>query len=223
MRYGGIVLCGGKSSRMGLPKATLPFGAEPMLSRVVRLLSEVAKPIVVVAARGQQLPDIAHDAILTYDQRADCGPLEGLYAGLLAIQDHAPAAYATSCDVPLIATAFVQQMFDLLNGHSIAVPRDGKYHHPLAAVYHTKILPNIKALIDADRMRPFFLFQQVDTLEVPVDQLRPFDAELATLENLNRPEDYISAMARAGLNVPPEVLAKLHGSGNASEQGNPEL
>ncbi len=47
---GGIVLCGGQSKRMGRPKAWLPFGGETMLERVVRLLSEVVHPIVVVAA-----------------------------------------------------------------------------------------------------------------------------------------------------------------------------
>ena len=51
----GIVLCGGKSTRMGVPKATLPFGPETMLQRVVRLLGTVVSPIVVVAARGQEL------------------------------------------------------------------------------------------------------------------------------------------------------------------------
>ena len=37
MKRGGIVLCGGKSTRMGRDKATLPFGPELMLERVVRL------------------------------------------------------------------------------------------------------------------------------------------------------------------------------------------
>ncbi|MCA9117229.1 MAG: NTP transferase domain-containing protein, partial [Planctomycetaceae bacterium] len=55
-RVAGIVLCGGRSSRMGQPKHLLPFGDETMLQRVVRTLSAVVSPVVVVAARGQQLP-----------------------------------------------------------------------------------------------------------------------------------------------------------------------
>ena len=39
---------------MGVPKATLPFGPETMLQRVVRVLGGVVAPIVVVAARDQQ-------------------------------------------------------------------------------------------------------------------------------------------------------------------------
>ena len=40
---------------MGAPKLALPFGPETMLARVVRLLGEACRPIVVVAAPGQEL------------------------------------------------------------------------------------------------------------------------------------------------------------------------
>ena len=59
MTVGGIVLCGGRSTRMGVPKATLPFGPETMLQRVVRLLDTVIGPIVVVAARDWDTADVS--------------------------------------------------------------------------------------------------------------------------------------------------------------------
>ena len=49
---GAVVLCGGRSSRMGRPKAWLPFGDEVLLQRVVRRIAEAAWPIAVVAAPG---------------------------------------------------------------------------------------------------------------------------------------------------------------------------
>ena len=58
MTAGGIVLCGGKSTRMGVAKATLPFGPETMLQRVVRLLGTTVSPIAAVAARDQVLPEL---------------------------------------------------------------------------------------------------------------------------------------------------------------------
>ncbi len=71
---GGIVLCGGKSTRMGVAKATLPFGPETMLQRVVRLLGTVVSPIVVVAAREQELPALPAEVIVTRDEREAPGP-----------------------------------------------------------------------------------------------------------------------------------------------------
>src|SRR5271157_2359743 len=54
LKIGGIVLCGGQSTRMGRSKAWLAFGKETMLQRVVRILSETLSPIIVVAAPDQE-------------------------------------------------------------------------------------------------------------------------------------------------------------------------
>jgi molybdenum cofactor guanylyltransferase len=202
----GIVLCGGKSTRMGLAKATLPFGPEQMLQRVVRLLSSVVQPIVVVAAPLQELPPLPADVLLTRDEREGRGPLEGLLAGLTAIQPHAEAAYATSCDVPLLVPAFVEAMLVRLEDHDIAVPVEGKFAHPLAGVYRTRVLPHIQALLAGDQLRPAFLFERVDTRRVPVEELRPVDPELSTLRNLNAPADYLAALAAAGYESDPAVV-----------------
>src|SRR3712207_5253303 len=75
---GGIVLCGGRSSRMGQAKAWLPFGPELMLQRVVRLLGQAVQPIVVVAAEGQDLPPLPPKTEVVRDAVSDRGPLEGL-------------------------------------------------------------------------------------------------------------------------------------------------
>jgi molybdopterin-guanine dinucleotide biosynthesis protein A len=202
MRRGAIILCGGKSSRMGRDKATLPFGPEVMLQRVVRLLSEVVElgNLVVVAAPDQSLPQLPAGVTVTYDGRPERGPLEGLAAGFRAIADRADVVYATSCDVPLLIPAFVERMFDLLGNAEIAVPRDGEFHHPLAAVYRTSVLAHIETLLAADRLRPRFLFDELPTREVPVETLRSVDPHLATLKNLNHPEDYLAALASAGFN-----------------------
>ncbi len=200
MEKGAIILCGGKSSRMGRDKATLPFGPEQMLQRVVRLVGKVValENIVVVAAPEQTLPELPTAVAVARDRCQDRGPLEGLAAGLRALTGRADAAYATACDVPLLAPEFVARMFELLGEHEIAVPRDGEFHHPLAAVYRVTVLPQVQALLDADRLRPRYLFDEVDSRRVEVEELRSVDPRLLTLENLNQPQDYLAALATAG-------------------------
>jgi molybdopterin-guanine dinucleotide biosynthesis protein A len=202
MKRGGIVLCGGKSTRMGRDKATLPFGNELMLQRVVRLLGAAVEEIVVVAAPSQKLPLLDDKVLIVRDRREGRGPLEGLFAGLLAMQGRADIVYATSCDVPLLMPAFVSKMFELLGPHDIAVPKDDNFHHPLAAVYRvSSVLPAVEKLLAADRLRPVFLFEMCDTREVPLDELRDADKLLDSLINLNRPEDYQTALRRAEMEV----------------------
>lgn len=201
MVKGAIILCGGKSSRMGRDKATLPFGPEQMLQRVVRLVGAVVEPenIVVVAAPDQMLPDLPLSVTIARDLHKERGPLEGLAVGLQRLCGRADAAYATACDVPLLAPAFVARMFELLGDHDVAVPRDGEHHHPLAAVYRTSVLPHVERLLNADRLRPRYLFDEVNTHEVSVELLRSVDPQLSTLENLNFPADYLAALSSAGL------------------------
>jgi molybdopterin-guanine dinucleotide biosynthesis protein A len=207
MRKGAIILCGGKSSRMGRDKATMPFGPELMLQRVARLLS-VAVPVegmVVVAAPNQALPELPAGIQVVHDAEAYRGPLQGLATGLQAVGNRFDAIYATGCDVPLLVPAFVDRMFELLSDCDVAVPFDGERHHPLAAVYRPRVLPQIQKLLDANRFRPVYLFEHVPTRKIPVDELRAVDPQLATLKNVNRPDDYRDALIAAGFSVQSEA------------------
>jgi molybdopterin-guanine dinucleotide biosynthesis protein A len=194
----GIVLCGGKSTRMGSSKALLPFGSETMLQRVVRLLGEVVSPMVVVAALDQGLPALPPDVIIARDEREARGPLEGLRAGLRALPADVERAYVTSCDVPLLVPNFVRQMLDLAHDYDVAVMEIDGFTHPLSAVYRRATLPFVDDLLAQDRLRPVFLFEAVKTRRVRPDEMTA-DPELRTLRNLNTREDYERALLEAGL------------------------
>jgi molybdopterin-guanine dinucleotide biosynthesis protein A len=197
-RSGGIVLAGGKSTRMGSSKALLPFGPETMLQRVVRLLSGVVSPIVVVAAVEQTLPELPATVIVARDEHEGRGPLEGLRAGLKALPANVEAAYVTSCDVPLLVPGFVQQMLDLASGYDIAVLEIDGFTHPLSAIYRRATLRHVEELLAKNQLRPAFLFDAVNTRRVkPVEVTA--DPDLQTLRNLNTPDDYARALADAGL------------------------
>jgi len=156
---------------MGVPKATLLFGGETMLQRVVRLLGTVVSPIVVVAAREQVLP-----------------PSVDL-------------AYVTSCDVPLLEPRFVTRMVDLLQDDDIAVMEIDGFAHPLSAVYRRETLPHVEALLAQDKLRPAFLFEAMRTRRVKPEEMISVDPQLRTLRNLNTREDYLVALADAGFAV----------------------
>lgn len=199
MTASGIVLSGGRSTRMGVPKATLPFGPETMLQRVVRLLGTVVSPIVVVAARDQSLPELPADVKITHDEREQRGPLEGLRAGLKALPNSVDVAYITSCDVPLLVPAFVVRMVELLGDHDIAVMEIDGFPHPLSGVYRRDTLPHVEALLEKDKLRSGLLIDAVRTRRVRPEEMLSVDPQLRTLRNLNTREDYLAALSEAGL------------------------
>ena len=166
----------------------------------MRIVSSLIDPaaLVVVAAPDQILPELPREVVVARDDRPDRGPLEGIAAGLRSMPTGVDAVYATSCDVPLLIPAFVTMMFDQLGNHEVAVPFDGQFHHPLSSVYRPRVLTVVQSLLDSNRLRPRFLFDEVSTKEVPVEDLRAADPELSTLMNLNHPEDYLAALEKAG-------------------------
>ena len=197
---GAVVLCGGESRRMGRPKAWLPFGPELMLQRVVRLVGTVAGPIVVVAAPGQDLPELPAGASIVRDPIAGRGPLQGLAAGFEALGEEIDLVYATGTDVPFLEPKWIAHLAELIGEADLAIPSIGDYYHPLAALYRKRVvLPAIQHLLEQDRLRPLFLVEAVTTRVVQEHEMRVVDPELGTLRNLNHPEEYERALRDAGL------------------------
>ncbi len=195
---GGIVLCGGRSTRMGSAKEWLPFGDETMLQRIVRIVTEAAGPVIVVAAAGQTLPELPAAVHVVHDRRPDRGPLEGLAAGLAALPAAVEAAFVTTADAPLITMAFVRRMISLFVASSpeieIVAPRiDGRVY-PLTAVYRRTAVLQIEQFLAADRLRVTDLLASATTRYLAADELRDVDPELVSLRNVNTQADYQAAL-----------------------------
>jgi molybdopterin-guanine dinucleotide biosynthesis protein A len=199
MTTGGIVLCGGRSSRMGRPKAWLPVGGEPMLRRVARLVAAAVEPVVVVAAPGQELPDLPAGVEVVRDPVEGNGPLQGLATGLTALAGRVDAAAVTGCDAPFLTAAFLFRLVELRGGAAVCVPVVEGVPRPLPGVYAVGVLPEVQALLAADRLRLGGLLDRVPTRLVTPAELADLDTTLADLRNVNTPDDYARALADLGL------------------------
>src|SRR5262249_61210321 len=97
----GIVLAGGRSSRMGTPKAALEWHGSTLLRRTVGILARVTDgPVLVVRAPGQALPDLPSQVGVVDDPREGLGPVQGLAAGLAAAAGRAEVACRRSTRLP---------------------------------------------------------------------------------------------------------------------------
>jgi molybdopterin-guanine dinucleotide biosynthesis protein A len=211
----GIVLAGGRSSRMGTPKAGLEWHGSTLLRRVTGVVARsVDGPVVVVRAPGQELPDLPAGVEVTEVAREGRGPLQGLAAGLAAVGDRADVAYVSSTDVPLLHPRFVRRVLDALDDDvDVALPHVGGFPHPLAAAYRVGLLPIVERLIAEDRMRPAFLYEacrvrRLDAAALLQDPaLAALDPELDSVLNLNEPGDYEAARSRPA----PEITIRRFG------------
>ena len=100
--FGAVILAGGKSSRMGQPKAWLPWRGKPLLAHIVDVVASVCNhPIVVVGVAGQELPPLHPSAVRVDDpsEYEQGGPLVGLFAGLGVLAAHqTDIAFLGACD-----------------------------------------------------------------------------------------------------------------------------
>jgi len=194
MRVAGVVLCGGRSSRMGQPKAWLPFGTETMLQRTVRTLSQVVDTVIVVAAPGQDLPELPPCEIV-YDPQEHRGPLQGLAVGLNSLQGRADAAFVTGCDTPFLQAVWVQFLLDQLQDFDIVVPKIAEHFHPLSALYRTSLADTAESLLRNEKYRLMDLLEGVHTRVMCESELGSWDGDFSSLRNLNSWAEYQAALA----------------------------
>ena len=197
-----IVLAGGRSSRMGTAKAALEWHGSTLLRRVAGIVGRAAGPVVVVRAPGQKLPALPAEVRVVDDAREGRGPLQGLLAGLEALDRAVEVVYVSSVDAPLLDPHFVRRVLAAVGpGADAAVPRGAGRHHPLAAAYRTTVRPVVARLIAADRRRMEDLLAALRVTWLDV-------GEPEGLRNLNEPADYAAARALP----PPPVRVALDGT-----------
>src|SRR5579859_6613126 len=214
----GVVLAGGRSSRMGRPKAALEWHGSTLLRRTVGIMTRATSgPVVVVRAADQDLPELPEGTLVADDPREGRGPVQGIAAGLAALTGRADVAFVSSTDMPFLHPAFIQRVLRVLEDSDdtdVALPVTRGYKQPLAAGYRVSLAGAAERLVLQDRLRPAFLFDEcrVETLDDAVLKRDPalaaFDPELDSVLNVNTPADYEAARARPA----PEVTVQLFGT-----------
>jgi len=181
----GIVLCGGRSTRMGQDKASLAFGNETLLQRAVRVVREVADDVIVVARAGQAAPAgvrVVHDPV------EDLGPLAGLAAGLAAATTDVNIVIA--CDMPLIKSAVLARLVALRGDADICVAVADGHASPLCAVYRSSVAAVADELLAGGERRVMALLARVQTKRVDAAAFRDIDPDLDSFVSCNTPEAY---------------------------------
>ncbi len=185
-----VILAGGKSSRMGRPKALLLFDGEPLIAHVVRKLGNIFPEIIVVAAPDQELPPLP--VKLARDDVAYQGPVSGIYHGLKASTRE--ICFVTSCDAPFLNLALVSHLLSQISDFDVVVPFWQERFQPLHAVYRSSVAPLLKDQLERGELRPIFLYDKVRTRKIDECEIPRLDPEGLSLLNMNSPADYDAAL-----------------------------
>lgn len=190
--WAGVVLVGGRSARMGTPKAALEWQGSTLLRRTAGVLARGSGgPVVVVRAPGQELPDLPGPVIVATDPRENKGPLQGIAAGLAALEGLADIAFVAATDMPFLGPGFVRRVLGAVDDDTdVALPVVGGYRQPVAAAYRVSLAPTADRLVAEGRLKPGFLFGECRVRHID-------DPDPDSVINVNTPADYERARARA--------------------------
>jgi len=183
-----IVLCGGKSRRMGSDKASLPFAETTMLAQVVGVAQQLATHVLIVKASGQTLPEIPLDVTVVEDAFPDEGPLRGIVTGLAALPSKVQRVMVLGCDMPLVEAEILAPLFDQLHDFDAVIPEVAGRAQPLAAVYQAWVLPILQKSLESGNRKMLTSIQALNIrwIELPAS---------ASFDNVNTPADYAQAKA----------------------------
>lgn len=209
---------------MGTAKAALEWHGSTLLRHVTGVVGRaVDGPVIVVRAPGQEMPELDHRVVLCDDPEEGRGPMQGLAAGLAAAAEHSATAFVCSTDLPFLHAAFVEVVLrgfepsastpDAEVSPDVVLPFVHGYRQPMAAGYRTDLVPRINKLLEADRLRPAHLFEEVtvrqlDDAELLSDpRLAAVDPDLDSVLNINKPDEYRDARSRPA----PEIVVERFG------------
>jgi len=191
MNVCGIVLAGGKSTRMGKDKAMLQSGSETMLMRAVKEMFKFTDQVIIASHSGERYS--IPGAIEVKDRYAGQGPLAGIHAGLTATERE--YAFVVAVDMPFFRADLARFLLERKEGYDVVVPVVGGYAEPLCAVYSRRCIGPIEELIERGRRKVVYLYDKVRVLKVKEEEWRKI-ADGSVFTNINTPQDYLKYCQR---------------------------
>jgi molybdenum cofactor cytidylyltransferase len=190
LKFTGIILAGGASSRMGSPKALLSYQGMTFADRLVHVLSPVCERVVVVLGHNAELVRrgiTGGAASFAVNANPGLGQLSSLQCGLREVAETSDGVMFVPVDCPAVWQETVVRLVSAFTGDLFVVPRfSGKHGHPV--LFRRQILPEFLALDPSSTAREIVHRYRDRTRYVDVDDpgvLRDVDDPAAYRELLS--------------------------------------
>ena len=180
----GIILAGGKSTRMGENKSLLILNGKTVIQRVVDLMESIFKEVIMITNMPDEYNFInipMYKDIYEYK-----GPLAGIHSGL--INSKTEKNFIISCDIPLMEQDMIKYIVNYKTKKPITLCIANGYIQQLAGIYSKSVLPKIEQLFSkySDKQkvekRKYYSVQSL---------LNSVGAEILNAEELDIYEEYM--------------------------------
>ncbi len=176
----GIILAGGKSSRMGTDKGFLKLNGKTFVQHSIDALTPLVSKIIIVSDH-EKYDSLGYQRIT--DTIKNAGPVSGILSGLEASKTN--YNFVLSCDIPLITTTVLKQLLSAYSPDKtiIQAESNGK-SMPLIAFYKTQVKQVFKHYLEQNERRLRVVVKACQFKTVPLND----NQKRATL-NINTKEE----------------------------------
>ena len=186
----GVILAGGKSSRMGVNKSFLKLGNQTIIERIAELMKSIFSEVLIITNTPDEYKFL--NLPLYEDIYKWKGPLAGIHSALTHSQTE--KIFVLSCDVPLMSKKMIEYIIEYKSDKPIVFCEAAGYHQPLVGVYSKNILSEIENIISNNEMSDKSFHQYLNSVTAQIihpEQLSFYKNEIFT--NVNNPEDMLLA------------------------------
>lgn len=184
----GVILAGGKSSRMGVDKCGVLFCGKPLIFWSYTKIKDIVDEIIISIAEDKDTEPLARllgeDIQFALDEKPNLGPLSGIYSSFKKAKGEYIAVIP--CDSPLVKSKLYTKLFELALGYDGAVPIIGGYFEPLHGIYkRDTMLGAIEKVFDKGMARPKDTYEYLEIKGLHEKEIKTFDPELNSFFNIN--------------------------------------
>jgi molybdopterin-guanine dinucleotide biosynthesis protein A len=140
----GIILSGGKSSRMGVNKSLLKFSDKYNIELIKDLMVNVFERVILITNEPELYEFLELE---TYpDIYLGYGPLGGIHSGL--IHSETESNFIISCDMPFIDKNTIEFIVNYPSKQNIIVPKSDGFIQQLCGIYKKSLIPAIGKILN---------------------------------------------------------------------------
>jgi molybdopterin-guanine dinucleotide biosynthesis protein A len=178
----GVILSGGKSSRMGKDKSFLELDGKFSITKIYEVLKSVIGMVIVSSDEVEKYKFL--DIPIVKDKFQDFGPLSGILAAMCHSVN--PHILIVPCDMPMITKEILIKLINESKINKINIVKNNERILPLLGIYPTEVKDSLDEFLRMGNKKVFdFLYQQKESIN-----FINFNHHSIYLNNMNTPVEY---------------------------------
>ncbi len=185
MKVSGIILAGGKNTRIKTEKAFIQLGTKILIENIIGIFKKIFSEIIIVTNNPRSY--LKFKTKVVEDLIKNKGPLGGIFSGLCFSTNE--QNFVVGCDMPFVNSDLVNYIISKPKEFDVVIPEINGKVESLFARYSKNALPVIFSHLLKDELRIQDILSELNVLKISSKEIERFDPKHLSFFNINTAED----------------------------------